>query len=71
MSHPTETFWEVNDEGEIVCNFHNDKAWRTVTVSKHDLPAAAWRVAMLMNNAFKSGMEAKQLELRRALGEKA
>ena len=65
---PTDTYWEVNNEGEVICVFHGDQYRRTIAVWKEDLPLPAWKVADLMNEAFKSGVTAKTQQIRRELG---
>ena len=65
---PTDTYWEVNNEGEVICVFHGDQHRRTIAVWKEDFPLPAWKVADLMNEAFKSGVTAKTQQIRRELG---
>jgi hypothetical protein len=65
---PTDTYWEVNNEGEVICVFHGDQYRRTIAVWKEDFPLSAWKVADLMNEAFKSGVTAKTQQIRRELG---
>lgn len=68
----TKTTWEVNAAGDIVCVNSGDPTWRTTAVHKVHLDEGLqpWKIAHLMNEAFKAGMEAKSDELRRALGVK-
>ena len=65
---PTDTFWEENDNCDVICVFHGDKHRRTVEVHNEDFPLPTWKVAQLMNDAFKMGVEAKALQLRQELG---
>jgi len=65
---PTDTWWEVNDEGDLICVFHGDQHRRTVAVSKKDFPLQAYKVASLMNDAFDSGVRAKMQQIRTELG---
>ncbi len=50
---PTDTYWEVNNEGEVICVFHGDQYRRTIAVWKEDFPLSAWKVAELANIAGK------------------
>ena len=65
---PTDTYWEVNEEGDVICVFHGDQHRRTIAVRKEDFPLPAWKVASLMNEAFDSGVKAKAQQIRRELG---
>ena len=65
---PTDTRWEVNDEGEVICVFHGDQHRRTIAVRANDFPLQAYKVASLMNDAFSSGVRAKAQQIRMELG---
>jgi len=65
---PTDTWWEVNDEGDLICVFHGDQHRRTVAVSKKDFPLQAYKVASLINEAFNSGVLVKTQQIRMELG---
>jgi cytolysin (calcineurin-like family phosphatase) len=65
---PTDTWWEENEEGDVICVFHGDQHRRTIAVRKEDFPLPAWKVADLMNEAFRSGVTAKAQQIRRELG---
>ena len=64
---PTDTYWEVNNEGDVICVVHGDQHCRTIAVMKEDFPLPAWKVANLMNDAFKSGVTAKAQQIRREM----
>ena len=68
MNKPTDTRWEANDEGEVICVFHGDHQRRTIAVRDFDFPMAPWKVAQLMNDAFASGVKAKAQQIRGELG---
>ena len=65
---PTDTYWEVNKEGEIVCVYHGDQQRRTIAVRSTNFPMSPYQVASLMNNSFESGVRAKTEQIRRELG---
>ena len=65
---PTDTRWEANEEGEVICVFHGDAHRRTIAVRDYDFPIQPWKVAQLMNDAFASGVKAKAQQIRDELG---
>lgn len=64
---PTDTRWEVNDDGDVICVYRGDPNRRTYAVRKEDFPLPAWKVAHLMNDAFASGIRAKTEQIRTEL----
>ncbi len=65
---PTDTRWEANGEGEVICVYHGDQHRRTIAVRLNDFPLTPWKVANLMNDAFASGVKAKGEQIRVGLG---
>ena len=61
---PSDTRWEVNAKGDVICVFHGDQERRIVAVCSTDFPMRPWQVANLMNGAFESGMKAKVQQIR-------
>lgn len=64
----TDTRWEVNVEGEVICVYQGDQHRRTIAVRDTDFPMRPWQIANLMNDAFASGIKAKTEDIRRELG---
>jgi len=56
-------------ESAVMCDWHGDGN-RTYVLRETDLPAPTWRIAALMNDAFKQGYRAAQADIREALGVK-
>lgn len=65
---PTDTWWEVNEAGNLICSFHGDQQRETIVVRKEDFPLQADRVANLINDAFDFGVRAKAQQIRMELG---
>lgn len=65
---PTETHWIENGDGEVICVWHGDQVRRTRAIDPKDLKDMdPWRLAHMLTDAFKLGMDAKAHELRLAL----
>lgn len=67
---PGNTFWYINDDGEIYRCRWNDGAWCNatgVTISDGK-KIREWEILKLINDAYKMGMADQQIIIRNALG---
>ena len=67
MSEEIKTRW-VGREGKLICLNSGDEARATVTRDERNFPMELSTVALLMNDAFKRGMEAKAEQIRYVIG---
>lgn len=73
MKGALNTRWDLNDEGDIVCEFEGDSSWRTVAMAANYFEGCKGtilmkKIANCMNHAYQLGIDAKQNELKEVLG---
>lgn len=68
MERVTDTYWIVDEHGSVICINHGDGQCKSMTVRKEEFPLPPWRVAFLINEAFKFDIKAKEQQIREELG---
>lgn len=66
MSNAISMEW-LEVDGNVICQFGGEKGVRNITVPKEDIPIPAWKIAALLNAAYKYGAQNKAAEFRRIL----
>jgi len=65
-----DTFWHVNKEGDILCDYRGKAYNRSIVVNASDFPLDASQVISLMNAAYQLGMVDTKEAIRDVLGVK-
>lgn len=73
MSGVLNTRWEVNEAGDLICEFEGDPSWCTTSLNSIDLDGPTKLgimklIAGRMNYAYQEGIKAKQNEFKEILG---
>lgn len=61
------TFWYINDDGEVIICKYNDAAWCNRTQFNIN-EMSEWRLLKLIDDAYKIGRSEQQVIIKNALG---
>jgi hypothetical protein len=62
------TFWYINDEGDVIICKYNDAAWCSNHSQVNIKEMSEWRLLKLIDDAYQRGRAEQQIIIKNALG---